>query len=328
MHELSRDGQSGRPLTIRGSDAVAVPVGALKISQPDTPQSPARLPIQTPLEHPAAFEGLTLLGFAGAGDSRPVLAGTELALTLFLQNRSADPPPQRNIYVSLLDKNGAGVAGYEGWPLPAYPTQTWPDGALVQLPVAFYVPGALTGGPYRLVAGLIDPESGDKTPPVELTTIDVAQRKATFTRPAPTYMLPEPAQLGTHARLIGYDLQSDGEKPTELRLYWEILQPLLPPHHIFVHADAGDGATLTQQDGPPIAPDGPAPTGSWQPGEFLTTLHTIQMPSQATPCCMSGYTTRKLVCDCLLQLQQLLLATAWRCRGNELLIDTRRQWSS
>ena len=67
-----------------------------------------------------------------------------------------------------------------------------------------------------------------------------------------------------------------------MRLYWEVLQPLLPPHHIFVHLDAPDGRTVAQQDGPPIAAgpatdprSGPAPSGSWQPGEFLTTEHIL-----------------------------------------------------
>ena len=71
-----------------------------------------------------------------------------------------------------------------------------------------------------------------------------------------------------------------------MRLYWEVLQPLLPPHHIFVHLDTPDGQTVAQQDGPPAAAAppgdpraGPAPTGSWQPGEFLTTEHLLN----ATP---------------------------------------------
>jgi hypothetical protein len=66
-----------------------------------------------------------------------------------------------------------------------------------------------------------------------------------------------------------------GDQQLTIKLYWEVLQPLLPPHHIFVHLDAADGQTLAQQDGPPATASGPAPTGSWQPGEFLVTAHVL-----------------------------------------------------
>lgn len=160
----------------------------------------------------------------------------------------------------------------------------------MQVPVAFNVPGAVTSGKYKLVAGFRNPQTGQKTPPVELATIAVVQRAGSFTRPEPSHAFPQPPQLGTHARLLGYDLepaangQTDGQ--TLVRLYWEVLQPLLPPHHIFVHLDTPDGRTVAQQDGPPAAAAppgapraGPAPTGSWQPGEFLTTEHLLN----ATP---------------------------------------------
>ena len=160
----------------------------------------------------------------------------------------------------------------------------------------------VTSGKYRLVAGFRDPQTGEKTPPVELATVAVAQRAASFTRPEPSHAFPQPPQLGTHAQLLGYDLAPAGNGRTLVRLYWEVLQPLLPPHHIFVHLDAPDGQTIAQQDGPPIAAPtgqtiaqqdgprvaaaptgdpraGPAPTGSWQPGEFLTTEHILN----ATP---------------------------------------------
>jgi hypothetical protein len=116
-----------------------------------------------------------------------------------------------------------------------------------------------------------------------------------------------PPQLGTHARLLGYDVAAVDGSQTRIRLYWEVLQPLLPPHHIFVHLDAPDGQTVAQADGPPVAAigttaaavpgagapgelatgalatgnlaPGAAPTGSWQPGEFLVTEHLLAVPA-------------------------------------------------
>jgi hypothetical protein len=112
-----------------------------------------------------------------------------------------------------------------------------------------------------------------------LGTVGVEQRRARLTQPAPAVSLPTPVQFGTHARLYGYAIEAAGEGKSTVRLYWEIMQPLLPPHHIFVHAKGLEGAVAAQQDGPPLSADGPAPTGSWQPGEFLVTLHGIDAPA-------------------------------------------------
>jgi hypothetical protein len=266
----------GRPLTIAGSDEAAAVIGDLEVTLPDpsrSAQSSWRLPIQHKLPQPLRYNGLELLGYTGPDESAALLAGTDLAATLFYANHSSEPT-QSEIYLSLLDSTGAGVAGYEGWPLPGYPTAAWPEEALVQVPAIFNLPGSLTSGTYRLVTGFVDPATRTKSPPVQLGTIAVQQREASFARPLPQTALEVPPQLGTHARLLGYDLGVDQDQ-TAVKLYWEVLQPLLPPHHIFVHVDAADGATVAQQDGPPIAANAPAPTGSWQPGEFLVTTHIL-----------------------------------------------------
>ena len=282
----------GQPLTIAQSDAVAAVIGNLEVTQPDTagsapPLTGLRLPIQHSLARPSASGGLRLLGYSGPDEATPLLAGTELAATLFFENLSGDPQ-QSEIYLSLLDAQGAGVAGYEGWPLPGYPTVAWPNNSLAQVPVAFNLPGILSSGNYRLVAGFRDPATGEKTPPVELATIAIVQRPASFTRPTPTHPFADPPQLGTHAQLLGYDLTEVAGGQTSVRLYWEVIQPLLPPHHIFVHLDTANGETIAQQDGPPAAAGpatdpqaGPAPSGSWQPGEFLITEHLLDATPEA-----------------------------------------------
>lgn len=265
-----------------GSDVVNVPISEVGIVEAAAGGSWRRLPVRFPLATPVVDGGLELLGFTGPAPDETLLAGTELRLTLFLANRAADPPP-RNVYVSLLDANGGGVAGYEGWPLPEYPTQAWAPGAPAQVPVGFYLPGALTSGAYRLVAGFVDPATGVKTAPAPLGALAVEQRQASFVRPQPAHLLPEPVQFGTHVRLLGYDRNLTPAGDTQLRLFWEVLQPLLPPHHIFVHAhgtqDSPDAPPLAQQDGPPTTLGGVAPTGSWQPGEFLITEHALQLPA-------------------------------------------------
>jgi hypothetical protein len=292
-------GASGDALTLAGSDTVDAPIGQLTVVAPDTVSGAvsgaeldaARLPIRTRLAQPVTQEGVTFLGFTGPAESAPLLAGTELGVTLFLRAET-NTPAARDLYVSLLDAQGAGVAGYAGWPLPDYPASVLTQGELLRVPVRFYTPGALIGDNYRLVVGFQEPATGAKTPPVALGTVRITQRRGAFTRPTPAVSLPAPAQFGTHARLYGYTLTPATDGAVTLHLYWEIVQPLLPPHHIFVHADApddvtsddvtSDGVTLAQQDGPPVTMTGPAPTGSWQPGEFLITEHLLTLPAGAS----------------------------------------------
>ena len=90
------------------------------------------------------------------------------------------------------------------------------------------------------------------------------------------FTIEPPVQFGTHAQLIGYDLDMDStDGKLYLTLHWQVNQTLLPPHHIFVHLDNEFGETVAQDDGPPVTANGRAPTGSWLPSEFVSTLHTV-----------------------------------------------------
>src|SRR5690606_18762652 len=60
-----------------------------------------------------------------------------------------------------------------------------------------------------------------------------------------------------------------------------VLQPLLPPHHVFVHLVDAQGNRVAQSDGEPMTQDGRAPTGSWLPDEYLITRHTLTLPLDA-----------------------------------------------
>ena len=151
-------------------------IGEVVVTQPESVQPVERLPIQHALKPPEVHDGLAFLGFAGVDPDQSHLAGTDIELTLFLQNQSL-APPARHLYLSILD-NGEGVGGWEGWTLPTYPTETWPEGALVQTPVSLHVPAVLTDGDYELIAGLLDPLTGEKSPPVSLGDLSVKQRSA------------------------------------------------------------------------------------------------------------------------------------------------------
>jgi hypothetical protein len=85
-------------------------------------------------------------------------------------------------------------------------------------------------------------------------------------------------QIGTHARLLGYDLAEEGTT-VQLTLYWEVLQTLLPPHQVFVHLDGPDGTLLDQDDGVPGEQAIAAPSGTWLPGEIIIDPHVLAKPA-------------------------------------------------
>lgn len=245
----------------------------LAVLAPSEPLLPARLPIQYPLSPAPLLDGVQLLGYSASEETK--LAGEQLAVTLFWQ-QTMTQSPERHLYLSLLDEAGNGVAGWEGWPLPAYPMTAWPLGALVQTPVAISLPATLPTGTYRLGGGLLDPMSGAKSEFILLGKQAVRQRVANFTPVTPPQPLSTPVQFGSHVQLLGYELARTDDT-LSLQLYWQVLQPLLPPHHLFVHLDDAMGETLAQDDGNPMTAAEAAPTGSWQPGEFLVTEQQLPL---------------------------------------------------
>jgi hypothetical protein len=252
-----------------------VPIGNVTVTSPAAPLDPAQLALTGRADPVRVEGGLAVLG--AAAPQTPVMAGTPLAVRVGVQS-SAAASPLRQLYVSLLDGRGNGVAGWEGWPLPNIPTTALGEGALLLVPVEFDLPATLPTGDYALVAGWQDPATGTRGAPAEVARARVEQRAANFAPAAPPQTLDPAPLLGTHARLVGYDVQRAGDA-LAMTLYWNVEQTLLPPHHVFVHADDPAGVTLAQDDGPPATASGPAPTGSWLPGETLATLHTLPLPA-------------------------------------------------
>jgi hypothetical protein len=258
-----------------GSDRAAtelISLGSVTVEQPSSRQPAYRLPIQQPLTPPPVIEGTTWLGYAGNHLGAELLAGQALNLTLFLQQQAPNPT-ERQLFVSLLDGAGNGVAGWEGESPSGWPPTAWPADALIQAPIAFFTPPTLGTGSYRLIAGWLDPSSGTKSQPIPLGTVQVQQREHQFEPPEIPQPLADPVQFGTHVRLLGYQ-QVERAEEQELLLYWQVMQTLLS-HHLFVHLVGENGEILAQIDGPPITLAGPAPSETWLPDEYLVTQHKL-----------------------------------------------------
>ncbi|HRJ45474.1 MAG TPA: hypothetical protein PL105_26470, partial [Caldilineaceae bacterium] len=56
-------------------------------------------------------------------------------------------------------------------------------------------------------------------------------------------------------------------------------QTLLPPHHVFVHLRDSSGHLLAQDDAPPGRGLAPAPSNTWQPGEYISDPHRLSSPA-------------------------------------------------
>lgn len=259
----------------RGATQVA-PVGRVRIRAPETALPPYRLPIQRPLTPPARRDGVALLGSAGnwaGGDA--LLAGEAVQVTLFWQNEQT-PPRERLLFVRLFDPQGVAVAGWEGMSLPGWPDGAWPPLGLAQAPLRFFTPATLPTGRYMLRAGWSGLVGGAERI-TDVGNVDIHQRLADFAAPLLADPLPMPVQFGAHVRLLSAAQARQGDGLT-LLLTWQVMQTLLPPHHIFVHVVAADGEVVAQVDGPPQTAAGPAPSGSWQAGEYLITEHHLTLP--------------------------------------------------
>lgn len=96
------------------------------------------------------------------------------------------------------------------------------------------------------------------------------------------------AVFGPHHNLVILDaeLTELADPPqAELRLVWQVLQPLAIDYNIFFQAQTGDPATpqvIAQLDTQPL--DGNRPASTWRPGEILTHTYRLDLADlEATP---------------------------------------------
>jgi len=271
------------PIQNAAPGTLLAPLGDVKVILPEQAPSLDRLPIQ-PLP-PIAGRRLQMAGAMLPGSEIP--AGGSFALDIYAFSQ-VESPPLADLGITLQARNGSSRYTWTGWPLSSFPTAAWPQGYPVRVPVAFYLPADLAPGQYDLSAAWLDPASNQSETTLHLGRIQITQRQRTYVEPTDGVELAPSPTFGTHARLHSYTLQRNGDMIT-LGLTWEVLQPLLPPHHVFVHADIDASnnpaglQTIAQADGPPESSEGPAPTGTWLAGEYLTTTHTLTLPANGQP---------------------------------------------
>jgi hypothetical protein len=121
-------------------------------------------------------------------------------------------------------------------------------------------------------------------------------------RRAPSPSRPMDVTFGGSARLLGYDLATtqDERRTTntppssfvvrpsstlQVILYWQALTHLDRDYTVFVHLLDSTGRLVAQHDAQPRG--GYFPTTYWDPGEFITDEHALEIPASLAP---GGYT--------------------------------------
>ena len=222
--------------------------------------------------------GLGLIGYDVA--SAPVSPGDRLPVTLYWEARAA-ALSDYVISVRLEDAGGRVVAERQGRPgNGGYATTGWSSGEVVRDWHELVLPATLAQGDYSLSVSVLGP--GGTGGRVSLGTVQVSGRPRTYVAPAARF--PLDVRLGEAIRLIGYDLESSGVRPgSELgvTLYWRGEQAIDRSYTVFVHLLDAAGQVRGQDDAVPGS--GSLPTMGWAPGEYITDLHSIQLPADVPP---------------------------------------------
>ena len=185
------------------------------------------------------------------------------------------------MYVNLTDRGGDALATWEGWPLDLYPTSAWRQQIATRFPVTLHLPADLPAGTYSVDGGWIDPATGLKSPPTRFGQVAVTSRLLSLT-PTPSDVSLEPSpQFGTHARLRGYTLIARRRTGVVEPHLGSLADAAATPPHLHPRRQRRRRDARASRWAACDRGYGPAPTGSWRPGEFIVTHHMLNAPADA-----------------------------------------------
>lgn len=265
----------------QGTEAV---LGQVEVTAPETPPPTHVLPAEHTVNANLADRAI-LLGYSATHG--PLIPGGDLDVSLFWQAQPAlASSSDLFAFLQLLDDDGQVVAAWEGPPVSWHATSAWQPGELVRSQHTLRLPASLNDGRYQLIAGLFDPDTGQRVEQrtgadaVSLEQVEVRGRHHEMGPPQPQRVLE--ADLARLGRLVGFDLSSDAVDAgglMDLTLYWQATETTGDRLAVFVHLLDLDGNFLAQSDAEPGAGD--FPTSSWIPGEYLTDSHRLTIRSDA-----------------------------------------------
>ncbi len=168
-----------------------------------------------------------------------------------------------------------------------YPSARWQPGDIIpdwhevtiteNMPDGFYRWGAGAYVPPVLKRLQVTPPPGDYGPQLsDLWLMDALRVPASVPvkEALPDGVTASTGKFGQQIALEGYQLKQESSQWT-LTLYWRASQRPTGDYTVFVHAER-DGKIVAQHDGKPDIP-----TWAWEPGELVTTSHSL--PITETP---------------------------------------------
>jgi hypothetical protein len=236
--------------------------------------------VNIPRRLKAEFGALALLGASEWPDS--LRQGQSEFITLYWQALAA-PQANHDVTIQMRSAEGEGQvrALASGGPVHGtYPTTQWETGEFIADRIAVRIPPDAPPGVYTLEVKV------DDGPPLPLARFDVQSIARQWTLPAVSR--PMSVTFGSQIALVGYDLKSPISTPQknggqalesqiELVLYWQSLHDAEIDYTVFVHVVDEKGVILAQRDAMPM--NGNYPTSLWQPGEFITDIHALSLPT-------------------------------------------------
>ena len=214
-------------------------------------------------------DGLLLDGFAAPAQIAP---GETLSLAL--GGTALAGQPGEGMLRTALRGDGGELWG------EAETTVAWLPGETLQAELLMPVATDAQPGRATIVVGLQDDAGNwqqarsangrELDMPLALTTVKIPAPPVTAAPPVPRV-----ADLGEELRLLGYDLDSQGEG-LAVTLHWTAQRPPTADYTTFVHLLNADGRLLAQADGQPQ--QGAYPTAVWGAGEVVLDPKLFALP--------------------------------------------------
>ena len=162
-----------------------------------------------------------------------------------------------------------------GW----HPTTTWRSGDVWRGQHTFHLPVHLGDGKHTWTLSL-DPTNQSTNLP---STIYITAPHHTFTPPSTDIEIN--TRLGNVATLIGANLEPETHSlepgaSLTVTLVWRAEAETHTSYNVFLHLLALDGTLVAQSDGIPT--NWTRPTTGWLPGEYITDIHVLDIPSDVT----------------------------------------------
>ena len=247
------------------------------------------------VEQPGANFGDQLQLVEAARSAQTVQAGEMLALRLAWQTL-APPAANYTLFLQLLDADGR-VAAQRDVPLlsGSAPADAWQPGQQAETRVGIALPAGSAPGEYRLIAGLYDPQTGQRAPVgggdfLELAAVQVKAAAPdavdlSSLRFRPNHAFGEVTLEGFQRYKQGYDHAPDTPLAPgdvlDLIFFWRATQQPTTDWTLTARLLAEDGQTVAGVTAPLAGPR--HPSSQWRAGELARGQHSLALPPDLPP---------------------------------------------